>query len=85
MEQIKGLTLLRRPLCVKGATGGRAPMLAYDLIKGKGAYENMRKQVLVVVSDYRWYSHPYDPSHYGKIRTLLENLGGDAELAGDID
>lgn len=43
---IKGETLLRRPLFAKGATGGKAPAVAYDSLKGKKAYDNMRNRVL---------------------------------------
>lgn len=47
-ERIAGETLVRNPVFVKGATGGKAPEAAYDQIKGKGAYEAMRKDALDV-------------------------------------
>ncbi len=46
--EVRGETLLRRPLFVKGATGGKAPEAAYDQIKGKGAYQEMRNGALKV-------------------------------------
>ncbi len=45
-SKIKGLSLFKRPLFVKGATGGLAPARAYDMLKFKGAYEDMRSQAL---------------------------------------
>jgi len=45
-EKIAGETLYKNPIFVKGATGGKAPEAAYDQIMGKGAYQEMRKDVL---------------------------------------
>ena len=45
-EPIEGETLYKNPLFVKGATGGKAPEVAYDQLNGKGAYEAMRSDVL---------------------------------------
>lgn len=45
-EKIAGETILRRPMFVKGATGGKAPESAFDGIHGKGAYEAMRTAAL---------------------------------------
>lgn len=58
-QPISGETLYKNPLFVKGATGGKAPEKAYDLILGKGAYEQMRKDALRVrhpdlISDKRY-------------------------------
>lgn len=47
-ESISGETLYKNPLFVKGATGGKAPEVAYDQLVGKGAYEEMRKDALRV-------------------------------------
>jgi hypothetical protein len=46
VEPIEGETLYKNPLFVKGATGGKAPEVAYDQLNGKGAYEAMRSDVL---------------------------------------
>ena len=46
VEPIEGQTLYKNPLFVKGATGGKAPETAYDLLAGKGAYQAMRDDVL---------------------------------------
>jgi len=45
-EMIEGQTLYKNPIFVKGATGGKAPASAYDQVVGKGAYEEMRNDVL---------------------------------------
>lgn len=44
-EKFEGETLIRRPLFVKGGTGGNAPKAAYDFLKGKGSYEKMASSV----------------------------------------
>jgi hypothetical protein len=46
VEPIEGETLYKNPLFVKGATGGKAPEVAYDQLNGKGSYEAMRSDVL---------------------------------------
>ena len=45
-ENISGETLVKNPLFVKGATGGKAPAAAYDQLMGKGAYQKMRDDVM---------------------------------------
>jgi hypothetical protein len=59
VESIEGETLYKNPLFVKGATGGKAPEVAYDQLTGKGAYQSMRKDALSVrhpdlISDKRY-------------------------------
>lgn len=44
-QKIEGETAYKNPLVVKGATGGKAPEVAYDQLLGKGAYQEMRKDV----------------------------------------
>jgi len=58
-EKISGETLYKNPLFVKGATGGKAPEVAYDQLVGKGAYQEMRNDALRVrhpelISDKRY-------------------------------
>lgn len=48
--EAKGQTLIKRPMFVKGATGGKAPEAAYDAVNGKGAYQKMRGDALKVVT-----------------------------------
>lgn len=49
-ERVAGDSLFRRPMFVKGATGGKAPQAAYDAVMGKGAYEKMRSDALRSIS-----------------------------------
>jgi hypothetical protein len=51
-QPIKGQTLYKNPLVVKGATGGKAPQAAFDQINGKGAYEAMRLDALQSMPPY---------------------------------
>lgn len=76
-EKIEGRTLLKRPLFVKGGTGGKAPEAAYDLLFGKGAYQKMRDAALRVIS----YGRQQD---IGKIEDFLESYGADSGLAYEI-
>ena len=62
-EKVEGEILVKRPIFVKGATGGKAPEAAYDEIKGKGAYKKMREDVLAQVY------------HYGR-RTMGDDIAG---------
>lgn len=48
-DRIEGETLLRRPLFVKGATGGKAPEAAFEAIKGKGSYKKLEQDIMHVV------------------------------------
>jgi hypothetical protein len=78
-EQFSGETIIKRPLFVKGATGGKAPENAYDQIVGKGAYEQMRREVLRAL--------PYSGGMQGKIdaiKPVLEKYGGDPSMASVI-
>lgn len=50
--RIQGETLIKRPLFVKGSTGGKAPEAAYDSIKGKGAYNKVRDDVLKTIGGW---------------------------------
>lgn len=70
-ESIEGETLYKNPLFVKGATGGKAPEAAYDQLMGKGAYQNMRNEVL--------NSYGYNSNQGQKIESiqgLLEKYNG---------
>lgn len=77
-EKIQGQTLVRNPLFVKGATGGNAVKAAYDTLKGKGAYEAMRTDVLRATSGYGKRATEAD------IAVVLEKYGAGTERAWDI-
>jgi hypothetical protein len=44
-EKIAGETLYKNPLVVKGATGGKAPEMAYEQLAGKDGYKAMQEDV----------------------------------------
>jgi hypothetical protein len=70
-EPIEGETLYKNPLFVKGATGGKAPEVAYDQLNGKGAYEAMRSDVLK--------SYGYNANQSQKVESvqgILEKYNG---------
>jgi hypothetical protein len=48
-EEIKGDTLVRNPLFTKGATGGKAPEAAFDMLMGKGATKKLADDIMKVV------------------------------------
>lgn len=74
-QVIEGQTLVKNPLIVKGATGGKAPEVAYDMINGKGAYQSMRNDVLKELPQWGRKASP------GDIYNLLEKYGADGDLA----
>lgn len=48
-EEITGDTLVRNPLFAKGATGGKAPEAAYDMLMGKGATKKLTNDIMKVI------------------------------------
>lgn len=82
-EDIKGETLIKSPLFVKGATGGKAPEAAYDALKGKGAYAKLEKEIMSAV-----HARPAlggdKALHEEVIARLLEEHGADASMAWHI-
>jgi hypothetical protein len=81
--ELQGPTLLRRPLFVKGATGGRAPQAAYDQLNGKGAYEAMRNDVLQVTNRGLYPGGRAGADVQGVAR-VLEKYGADPSMASEI-
>jgi len=78
-QKITKELIFENPIIVKGASGGKVPERAYDRIKGKGAYQKMRDDVLANA----WSGagrRPDAPS----IMNLLEKYGGNEDLAYDI-
>jgi len=51
-DTIQGETAFKAPLVVKGATGGKAPEAAFDMLNGKGAYQSMRTDALQATGGY---------------------------------
>lgn len=80
--KLTGSTLLKAPYVVKAATGGMGPERAYDQLKGKGAYERVRKEISEAL--------PYT----GKVWTMTDKIkavqsvlmrnGAEPNMAADI-
>ena len=79
-EKHEGETLLRAPLFVKGATGGKAPEAAYDQLKGKGAYGEMRADVLKLATGWGKTA----AQKYEGVYEVLEKYGADPGLTSEI-
>lgn len=84
-EPISGETVVKNPLFVKGATGGKAPAAAYDSLMGKGAYEKMRQDVLQATGvrslPNNLLSNAEKAVHLGE---TLQKYGVDPSVAGYI-
>jgi len=84
-EPISGETIVKNPLFVKGATGGKAPAAAYDSLMGKGAYEKMRQDVLQATGvrslPNNLLSNAEKATHLGE---TLQKYGVDPSVAGYI-
>jgi hypothetical protein len=83
-EKFQGQTLIRRPLFVKGATGGKAPEAAYDAIKGKGAMKKLGSEVLSVISDRTWMTQRDPIAYLERVQRFLSDNGGEPALANEI-
>lgn len=81
LEKIKKILMLKNPIFVKGATGGKAPQMAYDSIMGKGAYERMRMYILNEIV----FKHTFQQNiPVENIALILDSYGGDSSLAERI-
>lgn len=82
-QKQEGETLIRRPLFVKGATGGKAPESAYDAIKGKGASQKLADDVFHAIAARSVTQK--DPELFRQvIRDFLHEHGGDGSMAPEI-
>jgi hypothetical protein len=74
---VQGQTLIKRPLFVKGATGGKAPEAAYDAINGKGAAAKLNSAAR---------SAALSPKHMREevVYQFLEEYSADPDMAWQI-
>lgn len=79
-DLITGHTVYKNPLIVEAGTGGTGVVKAYDQIKGKKAYENMRKEVLAKVLGW---NKTLQQKIEG-VKEVLQSYGGDPSLAYEI-
>jgi hypothetical protein len=77
-QKQEGETLIKKPLFVKGATGGKAPEAAYDQIKGKGSAEKLGSDIR---SRLMKFGRRIDE---GDVYNFLEEYGADGDLAWNI-
>lgn len=83
-EAIAGETLLKNPLFVKGATGGKAPEMAFDAVKGKGALKELDDDVSRIVMGSSFIKQK-DPELYKEmVAEFLQKYGSDPNTAGYI-
>jgi hypothetical protein len=82
-ERFEGQTLLRRPLFVKGATGGKAPEAAYDAIKGKGAFAKFERELMSAVTSRSALGREQGLFEEN-IYNFLGEHGGDPDMAYEI-
>lgn len=82
-EKFTGPTLIRRPLFVKGATGGKAPEAAFDALMGKGAAKQLGEDAMDALSaryKAKWgNADAGDPVEV--VRSILTKYGGDPSMA----
>lgn len=83
-EKFEGETLIRRPLFVKGATGGKAPEAAYDALKGKGSAKKLEREIFGAINQRHWMAKT-DPGVFEEaLGNLLEEYGVERWRTFDI-
>ena len=81
--EARGETILKRPLFVKGATGGKAPEAAWDALKGKGAMKKLDKEIFSAINQKHIFKN--DPGvWYELISHVLNENGADGTMADEI-
>jgi len=83
-QRIEGRTTFENPIIAKGASGGKVPERAYDAIKGKDAYDEMRQDVLDATSHSFGYGAKDPKVLTQRVADVLEKHGGNPELAAEI-
>lgn len=77
-ELVTGRTTLRNPIIVEAGTGGNGVKKAYDMIKGKGAYDQMRSVVLELAVTKSVWNKNYDlEGAVAKILQMYTPMGDD--------
>lgn len=83
-EEISGETLLKNPLFVKGATGGKAPEMAFDAVKGKGAMKELDADVSRIVMGSSFIKQKEPDLYEEMVAEFLQKYGSDPSMAGYI-
>lgn len=80
--KVQGETLIKRPLFVKGATGGKAPEAAFDAINGKGAAKKLNDAARAAAVNPALRR---DPGLFAQsISNFLNEYGADGSMASEI-
>lgn len=82
--RMEGETLIRRPLFVRGATGGKAPEAAYAALHGKEAMKKLDSDVFGVLNERAWMTRQGADIYQERVENLLRDYGADPQLAADI-
>jgi GGDEF domain-containing protein/GNAT superfamily N-acetyltransferase len=80
--KVQGKTLLRRPLFVKGATGGKAPEAAFIELRGKDAFKDLDQDLSGVMSSMSAFRQRGELDEI--VYDMLQRHGGDPDMAWDI-
>jgi hypothetical protein len=83
-QAISGQTLLKNPLFVKGATGGKAPEAAFDAVMGKGSMKQLDKDVMAVVTNKNWMGKQDPQAFTENVQQLLRKYNADPSMASEI-
>jgi hypothetical protein len=80
--KVEGKTLIKRPLFVKGATGGKAPEAAFVALNGKEAFAKLERDIMHVVGGQSALRR--DGLAEEAVYNLLNDYGADGDLAYEI-
>lgn len=83
-DRFAGPTLIRRPLFVKGATGGAAPEQAFRTIKGKEAFDAMSRSVTQVITRGGNYMRPDRSLKVQLIEEFIDQYAPEQSGYGDF-
>jgi len=83
-EKIEGQTAYKNPLVVKGATGGKAPEMAYNELMGnKKAYDALNKDVMDVVIASGWMKKKDPAAFHDLLNQFLDKHAPEMRGYGD--
>lgn len=83
-EAIRGETMLKNPLFVKGATGGKAPEAAFDAVMGKGSMKKLESDVFSVINERNMMTQKDPQAYVDRVRNLLSKYGANPNMASQI-
>jgi hypothetical protein len=81
-QKIEGQLTLNNPIVAKGASGGKVPERAYDAVKGAGAYQEMRDDV--VRHSINLYPNKSEQALVDKVAETLQKYGANPDMARNI-